>query len=44
MKMLVNFVKIVEVEIILEMCVGIVVDFVHCFGLQLVFGFTNLWL
>jgi hypothetical protein len=37
MKMVATFVKIV-----FEMCVDIVVDFGHCFGVQLVFGFTNL--
>ncbi len=42
MKMLANHVKIVEVEIILEMCVDIVMDFGHYFWVQLVFGFTNL--
>jgi hypothetical protein len=44
MKMFASFVKIIEVEIILEMCVNIVLDFGHCFGVQLVFEFIDLWL
>jgi hypothetical protein len=40
--MFVDFVKIFQAKIVLEMSIDFVVDFGQCFGVHLVFGFVDL--